>query len=232
MIVLRKLILLDLDGVLVKIKSSWEYMHRYFGSSQDGIFERYFNLYREGRISYQEWMKADIEHLLRRAGRPIYRRDLEEAFSKVEIYGHSSEIADLAVRSMAQIAIVSGGINILASLVARRLGIRYVYSNILVFDEEDTLIPGGIPVVEPMKKGYVVRKIARIMGIDQRNSIYIGDSIWDFPAFQEVGTPILYNEQGDEEIFKEARKHGLPLDRIAIARDSDELLKILYRAIR
>jgi len=70
------------------------------------------------------------------------------------------------------------------------------------------------------------------MGIDQRNTIYIGDSIWDFPAFQEVGTPILYNEQGDEEIFREARKHSLPLDRIAIARDSDELLKIFYRAIR
>jgi hypothetical protein len=30
-------------------------------------------------------MKADIEHLLRRVGRPIYRMEFEEAFSKVEI---------------------------------------------------------------------------------------------------------------------------------------------------
>ncbi|MDT7894905.1 MAG: phosphoserine phosphatase, partial [Desulfurococcales archaeon] len=62
---MAKLLFLDLDGALVKIKSSWGYMHSYFGSSQDGIFERYFNLYSEGKISYQEWMKADIEHLLR-----------------------------------------------------------------------------------------------------------------------------------------------------------------------
>ncbi len=82
---MAKLLFLDLDGALVKIKSSWGYMHSYFGSSQDGIFERYFNLYSEGKISYQEWMKADIEHLLRRVGRPIYRMELEEAFSKVEI---------------------------------------------------------------------------------------------------------------------------------------------------
>jgi HAD superfamily PSPase-like hydrolase len=209
-------------------------MHRYFGSSQDGIFERYFNLYSEGKISYQEWMKADIEHLLRRVGRPIYRKELEEAFSKVEIYEHSYEIKDLAIEGGAHIAIVSSGVNILASRVARELSIRNAYSNILIFDEEEAIIPGGIPVVEPLKKDRVVRRIMRILGVDQKDTIYVGDSIWDLTAFKEVNIPILFldNEQRDEDLLREASKYGVSRDKLAIARDPEELLRILSRVIK
>jgi len=228
---LARLVILDLDGVLVRIKSSWGYMHSYFGSSQEGVFEKYYRLYRDGRVSYLEWMKADIEHLLRRAGRPIYRRDLEEAFSKVEVYSHSYEIAGLASRARAGLAIVSSGINLLASMVARELGVRYVYSNILLFDEDDALVPGGIPVVEPLKKGRVVRRVMRLAGVDPGDAIYVGDSIWDLSAFAEVGTPILYSEAHDEELLGEAKELGVSLDRLTIARDSEELLRILRKAL-
>jgi hypothetical protein len=47
--------------------------------------------------------------------------------------------------------------NILASRVARELNIRNAYSNIPIFDEKEAIIPGGIPVVEPLKKDSVVK---------------------------------------------------------------------------
>ncbi len=219
---MARLLLLDLDGVLVKIKSSWGYMHRYFGSSQEEVFNKYFRLYSSGRIGYQEWMKADIEHLLRSVGRPIYRRDLEDAFSKVEIYDHSFELLEIARRRGAFVAIISGGVNILASMVARRLGIRHEYSNILIFDERETLIPGGIPRVEPLKKDYVVRRILRITGLEADDAIYIGDSFWDYAAFRAVGIPILYDEKGEED-----QEISRKIEKIRIARSPEELIRIV-----
>lgn len=214
-----RLVILDLDGVIVKIKNSWGYMHSYFGSSQDEIYHRYFTLYSSGRISYLEWMKADIEHLLNKVGRPIYRKDLDDAFSKVEIYDHSLEIMDLVRRRGAGVAIVSSGVNILAQRAARELGIRYALSNILVFDEDGRLQPGGIPQVEPMKKGYVVRKLLRSLGIEPEKAIYIGDSHWDYPAFREVGSPILYGDIDETEDL-------MRLDsRVYIARDPRDLVR-------
>lgn len=219
---MARLLLLDMDGVLVKIKSSWGYMHRYFGSSQEDVFNRYFRLYASGRIGYQEWMKADIEHLLRSVGRPIYRGDLEEAFSKVEIYDHSYELIEIAKRRRAFVAIISGGVNILASMIARRLGIRHEYSNILIFDERDALIPGGIPRVEPLKKDYVVRRILRATGQEPGDAIYIGDSYWDYPAFRAVGIPILYDEKGEEDQGISGK-----IEKLRIARSPEELIRIV-----
>jgi phosphoserine phosphatase len=82
--------------------------------------------------------------------------------------------------------------NILASRVARELSIRNAYSNIPIFDEKEAIIPGGIPVVEPLKKDRVVRRIMRILGVDQKDTIYVGDSIWYLTAFKEVNIPILF----------------------------------------
>ncbi|HWQ17777.1 MAG TPA: HAD-IB family phosphatase [Sulfolobales archaeon] len=217
-----RLVILDLDGVIVKIKSSWEYMHSYFGSSQNEVYNMYSRLYSSGRVSYLEWMKADIEHLLRSVRRPIYRRDLDDAFSRVEFYEHSFEIMDLVRRRGAGAAIVSGGVNLMAWRAARELGIRHVLSNILVFDEDERLQPGGIPQVEPLKKGYVVRRLLRSLGIEPGRAMFIGDSHWDYPAFYEVGSPVLFKDSGGDDL-------GQLDPRVYIARDPGDLVKAVSK---
>lgn len=231
------LLALDLDGVIAKVRSSWEYMHRYFGSSQKEVYRTYSRLYMQGRISYQEWMKADIEHLLRASGSEIRRQDLVDAFSRVEIYEHAEEVVRIARKAGAKVAIVSSGVEVLARLVAKRLGVRICLSNILIFDEEERLIPGGLPLVEPLRKDRVLRRISSALGTSLRDTIFVGDSVWDLSALSASGAPVLLSHSREEEasILREWAAGEDP-GRILVARSGSELLEvlreILYRGLR
>lgn len=220
-----RIIIFDMDGVITKIKNSWRYLHEYFTPGADLSFtEVYKEKYLRGEISYVKWMSIDIETLLRNVGRDISKREIVEAFSKVGLYDEINHIIRRSMeRSVRAFAIVSGGISILARLVGDRLGIKEIYSNHLVFNEQGFLVPGGIPLVEPLGKNMVIKKILSKLGIDENEAIYIGDSIWDLTAFEVVAYPIAIN---CSECLSDRYK-----DKIINTRDHEELVKILFKNI-
>lgn len=189
-----RVIIFDLDGVITKIKNSWEYLHTYFAPGSDRSFSRALaDRYLRGEISYARWMAYDIEVLLRNTGRSIHRDEVYEAFSRVEIYREIIDVMRISREAgVRNYAIVSGGVSVLARIAGDRLGIRDVYANHLVFDPKGFLVPAGIPVVEPLGKGRVVRELvlSRI-GIDEEEAVFIGDSIWDLSALSIVGYPVV-----------------------------------------
>lgn len=189
------MIIFDMDGVITRIKNSWEYLHEYFTPGFDRSYSKILlKRYLKGEISYPRWIAEEIKMLIERRGRGIRKEEIYEAYSKVEIYEEIIELINIARRSsLNNFAIVSGGVSILARRVGEILGIREVYANHLIFDQRRYLVPGGIPLVEPLSKDRVIGNILSKLGIDNRETIFIGDSIWDLPGFRVVGYPIALN---------------------------------------
>jgi len=182
----------DLDGVLVKHTSSWRYLHEKFGSIRIIQERNDSELFKEGIITYSEWMARDLEALLQAAGNKLKREDIVRAFSKCELEDGTEDLITYVKSLGITVAIVSGGIDILANMVAEKLGIELVFANKLLFDDQGYLIPKGIELVNPLHKDEVLREISRITSVPLSKFMYVGDSDWDESAFKVVGCPVLY----------------------------------------
>lgn len=185
-----KLVAFDLDGVLVQEKSSWGYLHRVFGTHELVDKSNYARLFESGSITYSEWMRLDLETIIRARG-SVSCREVAEAFERVRITDGALEVVDYLRRRGVKMAIVSAGIESLAVRVARALGIDEVYANGLLCDEDGRLLPQGIEVVNPLKKGEVIARIARRHSVSLTETMYVGDSEWDCSAFEVVGIPVV-----------------------------------------
>ncbi len=183
----------DMDGVLTKWRSSWRALHEYFGSlslvSESNDAEKFLR----GEITYEEWMRRDLEAIIKAFGRPPTKEEIIKAFSRYELIEGAKDLVNFLKGRGVYTLIVSGGIDLLAEIVRRELGIDAAFANRLVFDEKGYLIPKGVEVVNPLKKGEFLEKLSRQLRIPLSEFMYVGDSEWDFEALNAVGYPILLN---------------------------------------
>jgi len=187
-----RLVVFDVDGVLVPIHSSWGYLHEHYGSVEEA--RRNMELYKKGLINYYEWMRLDVEAWIRAAGRPITRRELEEVLGRVPVIPEARRAVEELHSMGVMTALLSGGIDVLVERVARELGVERWEANRLVFDERGLLVPGGIPIVEALGKDRVLRRMVSDLDVELEETMFVGDSQWDAPAFRVAGCSVLVGD--------------------------------------
>ncbi len=192
------LVALDVDGVLVPIKSSWQYVHERLGTTREAMIN--YRLFMNGKIGYWEWMYLDtLAWIEARPGITIW--DLVDIFRSVNV----KEDALCGVRVLRDtcntvIALISGGVNVLVERVARTVRADYWFSPKLAFDPQGRLVPGGEPLVEADRKDRILRKLASMLGIPIERTVFIGDSIWDLRGMKEAGFSVAVNTS-DERVL-------------------------------
>ena len=208
-----RLVVFDMDGVLVDIHSSWEYLHEKFGVRREAlVYKRWFE---EGRITYDEWMRLDVSLWIRARGR-IHRREIEALIEPIKPRSEARETVRELKAMGVNLSIVSGGIDLLAKRIASELGISEWRANILSFDREGYLEPGGRPLVGA-DKSRAVRDIARKFNAKLDETMFIGDSKWDLTALRVVGYPVLF-------LNKKTMIHGDPSELLRVAKYTIESL--------
>ena len=185
-----KIVLFDMDGVLVRIHSSWEYLHRRFGVLEEA--KRVMQEFLEGKIDYIEWMRRDTELWVKKKGK-IHIRELIEEFNNVEIDPEAPVVGSGLHKRGILVGIVSGGIDLLARRVARVIGADVWVANKLEFDKRGYLSPGGVPIVG-VDKSRAVKRILGEYGIEPWEAMFVGDSRWDESAMRVVGYPVAYGD--------------------------------------
>ena len=190
-----RLVIFDVDGVLVDTRSSWRVIHEYLGTVEQS--ELYARLYWNGLISYRDWMLADTQLWLEAEPR-LHREKLAEILSeRVSILPESYEaIARLRSRGIG-VAFVSGGVHLLVEMVAKELGVRYWAAPRLVFDERGYLLPGGIPEVEADAKHRWVYRFSRLLDVPKTSICVVGDSRIDAPMMRVARGGVAVNPADD-----------------------------------
>ncbi len=186
-----KLVVFDADGVLIRERSSWGYLHSRYGVSK--YAKQYTQMYLEGKINYYEWMYLDTSLWIEASGGHLARHDIENMLDSVGIDEGMVRVARRLKEKGVTTAILSGGINLLVDRLSSIIGAEYRLANILVFDHENNLVPGGIPIVPPGSKGYWMKLLRERVNAIRDESVFIGDSVWDKEGFREAGLSILYN---------------------------------------
>ena len=201
----------DVDGVLTEVRSSWEYVHRRLGVLEEA--REYYRAFVEGRISYEDWMALDTGLWVRARGGRLHRRELEGILSEVKVRRGARELVSWLHRRGVKVALVSLGVELLVNRVAWEVGADAWVAPRLRFDKRGYLQPGGIPLPAPRgprDKGWAVRRLSWMLGVDPSRSAYVGDSIWDASAFRAVGYPIGFGDDlGEAEGLVACRARNL-----------------------
>ena len=190
---MRGIVFFDCDGVLTEDHSSWLALHEYFGSIDNSYFA---NLYKNGIISYLDWMKIDIALMINSWGRPIRKKDVEDALSKIKIRSDSL-IATKMLKQMGYlVGIISSGVDVLVKRICHTVDSDICLYNELIFIN-DELVPGGRDWVPLHEKIFIIERLVKGLGMDLDRVVYVGDSIWDIPIFHRVGLSIAIEPCGE-----------------------------------
>lgn len=183
-----KLAVFDMDGVLTGNPSSWEFVHRSLGVDNT----RNLNLYREGKISYIDFLKSDVRLWLDRFGE-VKADSIIEILMKIPLRkGISGTVSSLASRGIVS-AIVSGGIYWLAEKIGADSGFDEVYANRIKTDDSGNVLADGIVMVDPRRKDQRIREIQGRLGFSAEETISVGDTPQDVAMFRNSGFSISFN---------------------------------------
>lgn len=179
-----RLIAFDLEGTLVKAKSSWVELHQRFGTWDKGkeYAERFFR----GEFDYQTW--ADLDASLWKGKT---REEIMEWVNNVEYMEGIEELFEFLEERNFKIAIISGGLMCLARRVAKELGADYVFANELIFDEEGKVTGKVIAKVDFKNKGEILAKLKK--KLKPELTIAVGDGHNDIAMFKVADVSIAIN---------------------------------------
>jgi phosphoserine phosphatase len=181
----------DMDGTLLEENSSWVALHKHFGTSEKG--EASLKLYSEGKINYIEFMRRDI------ASWPsdVTMKEVNRVLSHYRLRREAPRAVDRLRKHGIEVAVITSGIDILAEKVSRDLGIKHWTANGLQFDEEGRLTGEGIGRVDPTRKDRAFLKILRSLGIHKKQTIAVGDSIYDLRFLKTAWKGFLISKELD-----------------------------------
>ena len=206
-----KLVIFDMDGVLVPIKSSWQYVHEKLGVEDRA--REYLEKYERGEIDYLEWMRLDTGLWVEATRGRLTVWELERLFRDVPVREEAVRAARWLRRHGIIYGIISGGIDLLAKRVAREIGADFFLANQLSYDKRGRLVPGGKPVVG-VKKHLAVKRVAGEYGVPLENVMFVGDSKWDREAMRIVGYPVIYGDCDDRSLLEAAKCRIRSLDEL------------------
>jgi phosphoserine phosphatase len=189
-----KLIFFDLDGTLIKCKSSWELVHEKFNTLPEA--RKALEEYRIGRITYQEFMVKDVSSWLRKK-KSIHISEIEKILDNYELNEGAENTISEIKRKGIRVVILSAGINLLTEKVGQRLGVYKVFSNRLEVDHLGYLTGRGIEVVDPYRKDILLRNTCKIENLPLHETVAVGDTIYDLNMLMTAGLGFYFGNAED-----------------------------------
>ena len=168
----------------------WWRLHQHFGTTVEG--KLYYDQYFAGEINYDMW--ADLDAGLWKG------RTLDEVMEVVEATqltpGALEAIQTLKDNGL-KTAILSGGLDVMADDIGRRVGIDYVLTNKL--HHHDGVLTGEVDnLVAWGGKADEVHQINNHFGIPLEKTAFVGDGRNDMSVFNVVGLAIAFNPEDQE----------------------------------
>ena len=191
------LVAFDVDGTLVhhpEEKTVWEVFNLKFTGSDDQNAERW-RAYREGTLSYADWVALDIEGW-KSAG--ATRQTLLGSMDGLTLVGGAREtLAELKNQGM-RLAVISGTLDLLLDALFPDHPFDEVYTNRLVFDADGGISHWHATPFDMDGKGVALRSIAMREEIPLERCAFVGDHANDLAAARLAGYSIAFNPKSPE----------------------------------
>lgn len=165
----------DMDGTLITISSSWEFVHSILGT--EGEASKYKLMYERGEIDYCKWAELDVSSWKGKDFSKVLRR-----VDDIELTQNSEEAIRLLKDAGFIVGVISSGIDVVAKRVCEKLRMDFCESAKLLIEGSE--VKGLLSDLPPHKKGEVLEFIAKSYGIPVRRVAFVGDGDSDLSIFE------------------------------------------------
>jgi len=185
-----KIVFFDNDGTLNTGRSTWQYLHKHFGTWEP-----------EGRILQEKFLSErtpydEYSRTVTRLWEGIHRDKFIERLGQIETRGNAVELIKTLKVSGLKIGVLSSGFTLWRDVWRERAGLEFDYyvANEIIFDG-DGVCTGEIEIrvtdnVPGMDKGDWVERISDELGILYEERVFVGDGWGDVPGFRKCGLAI------------------------------------------
>lgn len=194
-----KLIVFDVDGVLLDVRSTWRYFHKKLGTHDLEWLERLRDSHFSGRLSYQKWADEETS-----AWKEIPYEKFISIYKKIPFIENVTKTTKELKKRGYKLAAVSVGI-LLKGLKKRLEGLDfdYIYANDL--EEKNGVLTGkSIVTINHFGKIKVINEIASCEKIKLGEIAAVGDDLNDRGLFRKVGFSIAFCPS-DPKLIKYAK---------------------------
>ena len=182
------IIFFDCDGVLI-FDEPYLRLNR-AAKIPEELDRQWFNDYYDGILPFTEWIKRQDAYYLENNLTFEMLRDILKNFT---FNPEAFEIIKYLKTQNIKTAIISSGIDYYVEQVAKKLEIDYWRANShMIFDRDGKFIKTGFLKEDEGAKVENVKEICDNLGIDPRNTMFIGDSANDLKAFEFTKHGVLY----------------------------------------
>jgi len=191
------LICFDVDGTLIRHptdKVIWEILNLRFTGDDRVNVERY-RQYRAGELSYDEWVQLDVSGWIAVGAT---RDRITQAVREFEVVEGAMETVWALKERGAQLAVVSGTLDVVIDTLFPDHPFDDVYTNRLHFDGDGRLAGWTATPYDIHGKPEAVRNLAERHGIPLERCAFVGDGENDVPLVGVVGCLIAFNPRSRE----------------------------------
>ncbi len=180
-----RLVVFDVDGTLIRINSSWRFLHQKLGTWERG--SKYADQFFRGQISYEDWAKLDAS-LWKHT--PLER--IQKIIDNIPYTDGTFEVATLLKNEGLKVVLLSAGLSVVTDKVSREIGADDSYANELIV--RDGFLTGEVKVnVSFENKDGVLCNILQKFGVASDECAAVGDDETMIPLFNSVGLGIAFN---------------------------------------
>lgn len=210
-----RLVAFDMDGTLVKERSSWWTLHEHFETMEGAV--KNAEDFESGLIDYEQWMIRDLALWGTRANMSV----LDKVLSNYTLAKNSKVVVGKLQRRGYETAIATSGLKLLADKVGKDLGITHVVANELAFDDEGYLTGDVVARVDPRRKHEALAPILKLLDVSLSECVAVGDSSYDREILKNCGLGIAL---GSGEGLRDVAQF--------VIKDLIDLLRILQPTVR
>ena len=210
-----RLIVFDVDGTLVKVNSSWQFLHEKLGTWDRG--RKYAEQFYRGDITYEDWARLDASLW---AGLPL--KMVQHIVNTITYTYGAKEAINALKKKGFQVVLLSAGLSLVTERIRKEISIDGSIANELIVKNE--LLTGEVNVkVSVNNKDEVLAQMLEKFSVDMGECAAVGDDETLIPLFNCVGLAIAFNPRS-----KSVEKHA---DIVAKSRDLRDVLPHLASKI-
>ena len=181
-----RIVVFDMDGVLVDVKSSWQFVHEAFGKNN----LRNLKKYESGEMTYGQLVESDIA-----LWGHVHLDRIKNILTKIPVMPGAKQTFECLRNACFKTALISAGISILAERLQATLGLDYVFANEVLADQQGFLTGDGVVAVILLEKLKVLNELSTREGFSLAECAVVGDSSYDIPMFRKAGLSIAFNSE-------------------------------------
>ena len=189
----KKLVVFDMDDTLIS-SNTWLNFNTFMGLSPEEDYELYLQFSRK-EITYKQW--TDL--LVQKYTQKPTTAEVEEALSDFTLNVGAKEAVKAAQSVGCTTVLLTGSFKHTADMVAKLLGIDYVYANTQCTYDENGIYSGFISGGdEKTAKLILLQEHCATHNLKITDCVTVGDGANDIPLFLETKCGVTFEESSAE----------------------------------